>query len=79
MFNTLKLTDFRMAGFLLARDVQFRGTESDGSDVVFVFDDVGGIASKTLDLYPGSPEQKYDAACKTMHDMVKIKKRSRRR
>jgi hypothetical protein len=77
--DTLKLTDFRMAGFLLTKDVQFRGTELEGSDVVFVFEDAGGIASATLDLYPGSAEQKYDAACKTMHDMVKIRKRSRRR
>ena len=77
--TTLKITDFRMAGFLLSRDVAFLGTESDGGDVVFVFDDAEGTASSMLDRYPGSAEHKYDAACKTMHDLVKIRKRSRRR
>ena len=79
MSKPLKLTDFRMAGFLLSRGVPFKGTEADGGDVVFVFDVSDGSASSGLDLYPGSPEQKYDAACKTMHDMVKIRKRTRRR
>lgn len=68
----LKITDFRMAGFLLSRGAEFLSTEVRGKQVVFVFSDSDGKARKILNSYPNSAEQKYDSACKTMHDMVKI-------
>lgn len=71
------ITDFRMAGFLMARGVPFLRTEINvRGEVVFIFDNrpnkEGRNAQTMLHLYPNSPEQKYDAACRTMHDMVKM-------
>jgi len=75
----LAITDFRLAGFLLARDVRFLRTEQgDRGDVLFVFCDKDKKATDTLNMYPNSPEQKYDSACKTMHDFVKAIKRTRK-
>ncbi len=68
----LKLIDFRMAGFLVARDVTLKGTEqNDKGEVVFLFD---ASANAVLHEYPGSPEQRYDAACRTMHDFVRMRR-----
>jgi hypothetical protein len=68
----LVITDFRMAGFLVSRNIKFLGTELRGTQVAFIFDDTASVATKTLTEYPNSVEQRYDSACKTMHDMVKI-------
>lgn len=65
-----RLTDFRLAGFLSARGVPLLKAELNGKrEVVFLF---GPGAQDLLASYPGSPEQKYDAACKAMHDVVKV-------
>lgn len=61
-----------MAGFLLARGISFVSTEIKGKQVVFIFDNEEERASKALNEYPNSAEQKYDSACKTMHDLVKV-------
>ncbi len=68
----LKITDFRMAGFLVVKGSPFLRTEYNGKQVIFVFDDGDGKSSNILNTYPNSAEQKYDSACKTMHDMVRI-------
>lgn len=66
----LWLTDFRLAGFLSARGVTLVKVELNGKrEVVFLF---GAGAQDLLASYPGSPEQRYDAACKAMHDVVKV-------
>lgn len=70
----LKVTDFRVAGFLLARDCKFLRTEMKGTQVVFVFEDDNAESTEVLNSYPNSAERKYDSACKTMHNMVKIAK-----
>lgn len=75
--NELHLTDFRMAGFLVARGQKFvRMKKNDDGDTVFIFHDRsvqdGMTASEILNLYPGSPEYQYDAACRAMHDFVKM-------
>jgi len=70
----LRVTDFRVAGYLLAKDCPFIRTEIRGSQVVFVFNDEDSISTEVLNSYPNSAERKYDSACKTMHDMVRIAK-----
>lgn len=75
----LALTDFRLAGFLLARGIKFiRTQETASGDLAFVFNNENEIASNCLNEYPNSQEQKYDSACKTMHDFVKALRRSRK-
>tara|TARA_Y100000992_G_scaffold267636_1_gene206300 strand:- start:288 stop:527 length:240 start_codon:yes stop_codon:yes gene_type:complete len=69
--DVLRITDFRMAGFLLSREVVFLRTEERGKQIVFLFDDTKGIATSILHQYPNSSEQRYDSACKTMHDLVR--------
>jgi len=78
MSEYLKLTDFRMAGFLVSREVAFVGTEINGrGEVVFIFGNATNPKAKdVVNLYPGSAEQKYDAACRTMHGLVKVAKQS---
>lgn len=78
MPDHLRFTDFRMAGFLLARDVAFVGAEvNPRGDVVFIFGNAMDPKAKdVVNQYPGSPEQKYDSACRTMHNLVKITKQS---
>jgi hypothetical protein len=69
----IRLTDFRLAGFLVARGTKFQGTDiNDRQEVVFIFNNEENVAQNSLNEYPGSPEQRYDAACKTMHDFVKV-------
>lgn len=69
-----RITDFRMAGFLLVRGVRFMRTSMDEKgEVSFVFQAEGRKAADTLNEYPGSAEQRYDAACKTMHDFTRLK------
>lgn len=71
--TSLQIKDFRMAGFLVARGVKFVGTTlNDKGEVLFGFDDEDGTATAVLNLYPNSEEQRYDAACRTMHDFVRI-------
>ena len=72
MSNVLRITDFRMAGFLVSRGAMFLRTEEKGKQVVFIFDDTKSVATSILHSYPSSDEQRYDSACKTMHDMVRI-------
>lgn len=76
----IRLTDFRLAGFLVARGAKFQGTDiNDRQEVVFIFDNTENVAQDFLNQYPGSPEQRYDAACKTMHDFVKVASQSKKR
>ena len=73
--KVVSITDFRLAGFLVARGAKFLGTTVNSkSEVVFRFCAQEGehSASTLLTQYPGSPEQSYDSACKTMHDLVKV-------
>ncbi len=76
--DEIQITDFRMAGFLVARSVPFLGTtRNDRGDVVFRFDnspqgEPGRTAEQVINLYPASVEQRYDASCKAMHDLVKL-------
>jgi hypothetical protein len=74
----LPLTDFRLAGFLLARGVTFiRTEEQPNGEIIFLFDNTDGLAQKTLNEYPNSPEQRYDTSCKTMHNFISAIKRSK--
>lgn len=74
----LPLTDFRLAGFLLARGVPFlRAEEQPNGEIIFLFDNTDGLAEKTLNLYPNSDEQRYDVSCKTMHNFISAVKRSK--
>jgi len=71
--NEYKITDFRMAGFLLARGVKFlRCEKNQRKETVFVFCNENKNAESVFFLYPGSPENAYDHACKTMYDMTKM-------
>ena len=74
----LKITDFRMAGFLISRGASFLRTEESGKQIVFVFEDSDSESTTIIHQYPNSAEQKYDSACKTMHDMVRIAIANRR-
>lgn len=78
MSDYLKLTDFRLAGFLVAHGAAFVGTEINGrGEVVFIFGNATEPKAKDIvNLYPGSPEERYDSACRTMHSMVKVVKQS---
>lgn len=74
----VELTDFRLAGFLVARGAKFLGTsKNERREVVFSFDDTDGATTKILTEYPTSPEQRYDASCKTMYDLVKVELKRR--
>ena len=73
--ESVKITDFRLAGFLVARGAKFLGTDvNHKGEVVFSFcsEDSDASTHDLLTEYPGSLEQRYDAACKTMHDLVKV-------
>lgn len=72
----VSLTDFRLAGFLVSRGVTLlRTSKNNKGEVIFTFDDSDGLATKTLMSFPNSPEQRYDSACKTMYDLVKVELR----
>ena len=74
----VQLTDFRLAGFLVSRGAKFLGTsKNDRREVVFSFDDTDGVTTRILTEYPASPEQRYDASCKTMYDLVKVELKKR--
>lgn len=74
----LRLTDFRMAGFLVARGIPLASTETNRKDeVVFIFEHED--AQKTLHLYPTSLEASYDAACKNMQNFIKMRKQNSRK
>jgi hypothetical protein len=66
----LNITDFRMAGFLVARGIPLTALERNAKgEVVFVF--MGAKAHEVYYQYPGSAEAQYDAACKTMHAYIR--------
>lgn len=70
------IKDYRLSAFLVSRGVQYTRTEvNDRNEVVFIFE--GKEASELLDQFPHSAEQRYDAACKTLLDLVKVKLKSR--
>lgn len=74
--DEIHLTDFRMAGFLLVKGYAFLGTyTNDKEEVVFRF---RSDTADPLVAYPGSAEQRYDSACRVMHDMVKVQVRKKR-
>ena len=76
--RVIRLSDFRVAGFLSARGISLTSAEMNGSnEVVFVFDDEDGAATKLLCEYPRSEEQQYDSACKAMMEIVKITQRNK--
>lgn len=67
--SEIRLTDFRLAGFLVARNQVLARTEVNSkNEVVFVFS-LDALA--ILDQFSGSPEQQYDHACKAMHKLVR--------
>ena len=73
--RSIQITDFRMAGFLVARGCTFAGTTVDQKgDTLFVFKCTPGAPDpqEVLPMYPMSDEWRYDAACRSMHDFVKI-------
>lgn len=61
-----------MAGYLVSKGANFLRTEERGKQIVFVFDNENDQATNILNTYPSSDEQRYDSACKTMHDLVRI-------
>ena len=75
--DEIHITDFRIAGFLVARGVEFIGSQTNHrGEMVFIFNNhlvSGKTAEGVINMYPGSAEQRYDAACKAMHDLVKLK------
>ena len=74
----VELTDFRLAGYLVARGAKFLGTsKNDRREVVFSFDDSDGEATRILTAYPTSVEQRYDSSCKTMYLLVKVELKKR--
>jgi hypothetical protein len=76
MKDVVSLTDFRLAGFLVSKGATLlRTSKNNKGEVVFTFDDSDGTATKTLMSFPNSPEQRYDSACKTMYDLVKVELR----
>lgn len=75
--DEIEITDFRMAGFLVANNVEFTGSKiNNRGELVFFFSNRpinGKTADHVINQYPGSKEQRYDAACKAMHDLVKLR------
>jgi len=66
-----------MVGFLLARRIKFTDLRLDvKGDVEFSFVQDANLISTMTD-YPSSPEFRYDASCRMVHDLVKSKLRSR--
>ena len=74
----VRVTDFRMAGFMASRGAKFLGTEvqSGKKVVVFIFSGESNngcpSAKELLSAYPGSGEERYDAACRSMQAMVRM-------
>lgn len=75
MSDRIEVTDFRHAGYLQARGFRFAGTHRDGREVVFIFEGREADALRALDEYVDSPERRYDAACKAMHDLTRVRVR----
>jgi hypothetical protein len=74
--NEFTLTDFRLAGFLIVRGAAFLGVIKNPDDeVVFRFGPEPDPQA-LLCQYPSSPEASYDAACRNMHEFVKMALRS---
>ena len=69
MASPVRLTDFRLAGFLAARGVVLVETRVNAKrEVEFVFEP---RADEVLVAFPGSPEERYDASCRAMHALVR--------
>ncbi len=74
----VRVTDFRMAGFMASRGAKFLGTEvlPGKKVVVFVFSAESNnghpSAKELLSAYPGSEAERYDAACRSMQAMVRM-------
>ena len=76
MATSVPIKDYRLAAFLVSRGVQYTRSEvNDRNEVVFIFE--GDEAADLLDQFPNSVEQRYDAACKSLLDLVKVKLKSR--
>lgn len=73
----LWIKDFRMVGFLVARGTKFTDLRVDArGDVEFAFTQDTNLISM-MSEYPNSPEFRYDASCRVIHDIVKSKLRSK--
>jgi hypothetical protein len=73
----LRLTDFRLAGFLVSRGHQVAKHEVNvRGEVTLIFSNEDDVASNTINSFPGSAEQRYDSSCKTMYNFVQAVKRS---
>lgn len=67
--------DYRLAGFLLARGVEHKGTRREGKRTIFIFEGPEAFTERLIDEFPGSAERRYDGACKAMHALTATKKR----
>lgn len=73
--KVLELTNFRMAGFLSARGATLVDTRLNAKrELVFRFGDEDGVATTVLIQYAGSAEERYDSACRAMHELVRTLK-----
>ena len=74
----VRVTDFRMAGFMASRGAKFLGTEvrKGKKVVVFIFSGESSngcpSAKDLLSAYPGSEAERYDAACRSMQAMGRM-------
>ena len=83
----VRLTDFRMAGFMVARGAKLLKVETSSADatgeVTFVFATLSTNgtppAEELMMAFPGSPEERYDAACRTMQTMLRLALKNRDR
>jgi hypothetical protein len=68
----IHITDYRLAGFLSSRGQEMVGTSRSGRQVEFQFED-GEAVRALMDQYPGSPECRYDRACKAMNALARTR------
>lgn len=66
--------DYRLAGFLEARGVTFKGTRREGRRTIFVFEGEERFVDRLIDEFPSSSERRYDGACKSMHALTCVKR-----
>jgi hypothetical protein len=75
--ETFEFVSYRLAGFLFARGVPFTGTRlNERGETSFQFTD-SDTARKLVNEYLGSPESKYDDACKRMHELTQVRRTRR--
>ena len=87
MADVVRLTDFRMAGFLVSRGARFIRVETSSGDqtgeVTFVFAELSSNgtppAEELLMAFPGSLEERDDAACRSMQTMLRLALKNRER